>query len=130
MWNKSRYIGDDVYCKTCEKYCGHEYALRDGALYEAGTEKVYCSDDCRDNDQPVYCSECHDVRVEKKGSLCQYCTIEKEQGAEAAEAWLEAQLPPKKPPMPARYGDVNKDKQGGGWRTSYNNIRRTNGTRG
>jgi len=110
--NNSRYIGDNVYCKTCEKYCGHEYALRDGVFYEAGTDKVYCSDDCCDNDQPVYCAECGMTAVEKKGNLCQYCTIAKEHGDEAADAWLEAQLPPKKPPMAVRHVEVNKEKQG------------------
>lgn len=130
MRSNRRYIGDDVYCNACEKYCGHEYALRDGAFYEAGTEAVYCSDECRDNDQPVYCAECGMTAVEKKCDLCQYCTIEKEQGAEAAEAWLDAQLPPKKPPMSVRHEEVHHDKQGGSWRTSYTKIRRTNGTRG
>ena len=130
MRNKSRYIGDDVYCKTCEKYCGHEYALHDGAFYEAGTEEVYCSDECRDNDQPVYCAECGMTAVEKKGDLCQYCTLEKEQGAKAADAWLEAQLPPKKPPVPVRHEEANNNKQGRSWRSSYTKIRRTNGTQG
>jgi hypothetical protein len=50
--------------------------------------------------------------VEKKGNLCQYCTIAKEHGDEAADAWLEAQLPPKKPPMAVRHVEVNKEKQG------------------
>jgi len=104
----SGYTDAKVYCHFCETYCGREIALVDGAFCDG--ENVYCSPECLEADQPGYCAECHDAQVDVTGELCQFCTIVKSQGLEAAEAWLDTQRVPKKPPMSVRFEERKEAK--------------------
>ena len=96
---------NSVYCanRNCEAVCGVEHAatytdpgyadLDDGAVIDDRNGEVFCSQECFDECQPVYCADCGDQTVEKAGDRCTYCTIHAEQGEDAAFAWYSSQHP-------------------------------------
>lgn len=92
-----------IHCANanCEAECGSGYAdtysdpgsidLDDGAVIDEKNGDVYCSQECFAECHPVYCADCGDKPVGKEGDRCTYCTIEAEQGEDAAYEWYRSQ---------------------------------------
>ena len=94
-----------IHCANpnCEAECGSGPAaaysdpsyvdLDDCAVIDDQNLDVFCSQECYDECHPVYCAECGDKPVGKEGDRCTYCTIEAEQGEDAAYEWYRSQHP-------------------------------------
>lgn len=84
--------------QNCEAECGSGEAdsysdpgyidFDEGAVIDDDNGDVFCSQECYDECHPVYCIECGDERVEKKGDRCAYCRTEAESGANATDDYL------------------------------------------
>src|SRR5215469_1861420 len=93
-----------VHCanRNCEAECGVDNAatfsdsgyidLHDGAVVDDRTGDVFCSQECYDECNPVFCADCGDEEVRKAGDRCTYCKIAAELGEDAAYAWRNSQL--------------------------------------
>ena len=81
--------------QECEAECGSGQAdthsnpgyieFDEGAVFDDDSGDVFCSQDCYDECHPVYCVECGDERVEKKGDRCAYCLTEAARGANGTD---------------------------------------------
>ncbi len=89
--------------RDCGTECGTSYSatssdpgyldLDERAVVDDKSGDVFCSRDCYNQANPVYCADCGDEKVQTAGDRCTYCTITAEQGEEAAYAWYCSQHP-------------------------------------
>ena len=100
-------MGDTNYIRcanrNCEAECGTGHAatysdpdyvdLDDGVVVDDRNGEVFCSQECYDECQPVYCADCGDEKVGKTGDRCTYCRIVAEQGEDEAHEWYRSQHP-------------------------------------
>lgn len=98
-------LSNYIHCanRNCEAECGTNhtatysdpgYVDLDGcAVIDERNGDVFCSQECYDECHPVYCANCGDKPVGKVGDRCTYCTIETEQGEDAAYEWYRSQHP-------------------------------------